>query len=162
MPPTLLHACGKCGTRKNKNGYTPSQWSKAERGWKRTCKRCERDARYFRNYGRTYDELFQMYQYQWGECPICDKPLLFGRTTRVDHDHDTGAVRGILCNECNLALGHLKDVASAGVWAAFYLIRTADRQSEKFNVICDKQELQIAIRELQELLDGIEDVDNDE
>ena len=38
-------------------------------------------------------------------CPICgsEEPLV------VDHDHSTQEVRGLICNNCNLVLGHAKD-----------------------------------------------------
>jgi len=40
-----------------------------------------------------------------GKCEVC------GSTERlcIDHDHASGAVRGLLCNDCNLSLGHAKD-----------------------------------------------------
>lgn len=43
--------------------------------------------------------------YQRGECEICgeaEKPLA------LDHCHETGKVRGLLCSPCNLTLGHLE------------------------------------------------------
>ena len=38
-------------------------------------------------------------------CPICgsEEPLV------VDHDHSTSEVRGLICNHCNLVLGHARD-----------------------------------------------------
>jgi hypothetical protein len=45
-----------------------------------------------------------------GRCPICgtDKPGGSG-TWHVDHNHETGQVRGLLCNDCNIGLGAMKD-----------------------------------------------------
>ena len=40
-----------------------------------------------------------------GKCATCDKTT----DLVIDHDHATGVVRGLLCRECNLALGHAKD-----------------------------------------------------
>jgi hypothetical protein len=61
----------------------------------------------------TLEEYNLMLDSQGGVCKICSMP----ETTRknnsdevrmlcVDHDHNTGKVRGLLCNKCNKALGH--------------------------------------------------------
>ena len=58
-------------------------------------------------YGIGIAEYNQMYEQQGGACAICEETSdgnLF-----VDHDHDTGAVRSLLCQKCNLGLGHFKD-----------------------------------------------------
>lgn len=46
---------------------------------------------------------------QNGVCAICMRAT--GRTRRlcVDHDHETGVVRGLLCSTCNKILGHARD-----------------------------------------------------
>ncbi len=52
---------------------------------------------------------------QGGVCAICKKEEQIidkgGGTQRlsVDHDHDTGKIRGLLCNDCNVGLGRFKD-----------------------------------------------------
>ena len=60
------------------------------------------------------EEQFQdMWDAQKGLCVICDskmKPTGSGKgCVHVDHCHITGQIRGLLCRECNLGLGHFKD-----------------------------------------------------
>ena len=57
-----------------------------------------------------YDRLIEK---QYGRCAICetDKPCKDSRIARfcLDHDHGTGKLRGLLCNDCNRALGLFGD-----------------------------------------------------
>lgn len=59
-----------------------------------------------RLYGISEDEYLALCEMQGGRCAICDKavPVL-----AVDHCHETGAVRGLLCSFCNTGIGHLGD-----------------------------------------------------
>ena len=41
-------------------------------------------------------------------CDIC-KIDLEGKKKCIDHNHETGKVRGVLCHSCNVALGHFRD-----------------------------------------------------
>lgn len=52
-----------------------------------------------------YDRLFDS---QKGNCKLCGKHQFeFKISLAVDHDHETGFVRGLLCNNCNLSLARL-------------------------------------------------------
>jgi hypothetical protein len=53
-----------------------------------------------------YEQLFSK---QGGVCCICKRPPPANRNLCVDHDHGTGAVRGLLCVPCNSGIGKLKD-----------------------------------------------------
>ena len=44
-----------------------------------------------------------------GLCDSCGELNRDGRALCVDHNHTTGAIRGMLCDNCNLAIGYLKD-----------------------------------------------------
>lgn len=63
-------------------------------------------------YGLTLDQYIKMHEYQKGKCGNtgCGADLdLKLPTTHVDHNHDTGEVRSLLCSNCNAALGFLKE-----------------------------------------------------
>ncbi len=61
-------------------------------------------------YGLTPETYSEILASQNNACFTCKKPQAEStRNLVIDHDHNTGKVRGILCIECNLALGHAKD-----------------------------------------------------
>ena len=79
-----------------------------------------------REYALTEDAYSAIYNAQAGLCAICFTclDLLDSRSRHIDHDHVTGAVRGILCRACNLGLGNFKDDAALLSSAAAYLRRS--------------------------------------
>jgi hypothetical protein len=76
-----------------------------------------------RKYGITIDDYDHMFEKQRGVCAICGEPRPEERTLHVDHDHLTGAVRGLLCFRCNNSLGDLRDDRELVQRAADYLDR---------------------------------------
>ena len=73
-----------------------------------------------RRYGIGAAEVEQMLEAQRWTCLVCEV-LLTVKTAHVDHDHITGAVRGILCFNCNGGLGQFKDNPTALRRAALYV-----------------------------------------
>ncbi len=64
----------------------------------------------FRLYGVTPEQFDRLYVEQEGRCAICGKHQSeFKRALDVDHDHKTKVIRGLLCSNCNIAIGKLKD-----------------------------------------------------
>lgn len=90
-------------------------------GWASYCRQCRaernRESHFRRHYGITVAERDAMIKEQFGICPICLAP----GPKHVDHDHDTGKVRGVLCFNCNSALGKLRDDPGAMRRAIAYL-----------------------------------------
>jgi Recombination endonuclease VII len=73
-----------------------------------------------RKFGLTLDEYDQLLEAQGGGCAICGaKP---GKISlHVDHDHETGEIRGLLCFRCNGGLGQFKELAARLLRAADYV-----------------------------------------
>ncbi len=78
----------------------------------------------FIKYGITEEDYERMLEEQDHLCAICREPCSSGRRLAVDHCHLTGKVRGLLCMNCNIALGKLKD----SVKIAQSLIRYLEEQ----------------------------------
>lgn len=60
-------------------------------------------------YRLTPEDWARLYEAQHGRCAGCDRTLKFDKSTHTDHCHKTGIVRGLLCRQCNHALGKVSD-----------------------------------------------------
>jgi hypothetical protein len=80
-----------------------------------------RDVRLRKVYGISAEEFDSMLDGQGGACAICKKKTWPVQGKYVDHDHRGGKPRGILCYNCNVALGHLKDDISIAKSLVNYL-----------------------------------------
>jgi len=87
-----------------------------------------RNSRMKRVFGISLEEYNDLFQKQNGICAICMQnetkfDSRIGKTVMlaVDHNHETGEVRGLLCSNCNLGLGKFKDNIAALKNAIKYL-----------------------------------------
>lgn len=71
-------------------------------------------------YQITIEEYRRLFDEQGGKCIIC-QCVITEQTCRIDHDHTTGNVRGLLCISCNTGIGLLKDSPDVLISAAEYL-----------------------------------------
>lgn len=128
--------CRVCGERLR---YSNFYWERDKGRYGTECKSCRRladRARHeanptvrrsaaLRKFGLTLDEYDRMAADQDGVCAICRDLCPSGRRLAVDHDHSTGAVRGLLCENCNRALGLFQDDPIRMTSAADYIRASA-------------------------------------
>tara|TARA_R110002153_G_scaffold74070_1_gene192876 strand:+ start:1468 stop:1848 length:381 start_codon:yes stop_codon:yes gene_type:complete len=91
--------------------------------WRENNKERNRCTKLQRDFGITQADFLEMSEKQGHVCAICKQPETSKKKKNlsVDHNHDTGVVRGLLCNGCNTALGLFKDDAANLAKAIFYL-----------------------------------------
>lgn len=114
-----MKKCSKCGEHKAVSEFYKDK-TKAD-GLRCSCKGCQgahqkkayatiKGRNLKRLYGITLEEYEAMLLKQGGVCAICGlTERVEGRALAVDHCHATGAVRGLLCSACNIALGKFED-----------------------------------------------------
>lgn len=103
------------------------------RNWRRescldfNCHPCVSDINRLARFGLLPLQYQEMLAAQGNVCAICERPERStdkkGRVKAlaVDHDHETGAVRGLLCANCNKGIGNLGDNVDTLIAAAAYL-----------------------------------------
>lgn len=120
-------SCKKCNNKTNKHNYKKYkdkrlEWAKKYRlGHKEELKKWGKDW-YKKNkdkvknyalmqkYGITLDDYNLMFIKQNGCCVICGKHQSeMAHSLAVDHSHESGQVRGLLCDGCNVVLGYTND-----------------------------------------------------
>lgn len=127
--------CYKCATWKPLDDFTKSVHCHTGRAGR--CKECSklyyptgesaRKANLRNKYGITPEIFAEMLEAQSGVCAICGGTDLeqSRKHLSVDHDHITGAVRGLLCDRCNRGIGLFRDDPDALESAAAYLRKAA-------------------------------------
>lgn len=89
-------------------------------------KKISMEPTYFRNknyktYGITLDDYNAMFSAQGGKCAICNGTNPSGKSLAIDHCHETGKVRALLCINCNIGIGNFKDNTETMLKAIEYL-----------------------------------------
>lgn len=79
-------------------------------------------------YGLTEADYDRMLGEQGGACAACKGRS--GQRLQVDHCHETGRIRGLLCGNCNSALGHAKDDIKRLTALISYLESSESKSSE--------------------------------
>lgn len=118
--------CRECHRARDRERHVRDHAKRREAGlrWYRDKDETEKRAYRLKRYGLTPEQYDVLLTQQGGVCAICgtDEPGgRWGTMFSVDHDHASGAVRGLLCGGCNLVLGHAKDDAARLRAAARYL-----------------------------------------
>lgn len=143
--------CKKCLIEKPITDYSFKRPKNRKPGYQPRCKSCSledtkiwreqqtterlKDLYYKRNYGMSLEEFNFLLESQHCKCKLCYRELtidgLGPSRVVVDHCHKNGHVRGLLCNECNRALGYFHDNIQALENAVDYL-RNNNALSEKW------------------------------
>jgi hypothetical protein len=122
----MTHTCRICLTEKPlDNFYIRKELNKP----RNECKECMIESHRYKKLGVCNIKYEEMLTSQNGSCAICLSKLNSSRYTKlaVDHDHLTGKVRGLLCMNCNTALGLMKDSPKRLEAASQYLQRSGSK-----------------------------------
>ena len=129
----MIKVCSKCNTEKSLDSFGVNKATKD--GLQYHCRVCINEygkkvytPEYRANknlkhkFGITLEDYDAMLELQGGKCGICSSEEPKGKRFSVDHNHNTGEVRGLLCNPCNTAIGLLKDSPAVLDAAKEYLL----------------------------------------
>jgi hypothetical protein len=132
--------CCRCGEEKPLDNFTPDKTGRSKFGKLGFCHQCNsltiKFSKIKKHYGLSKDDFIEILEEQNGKCKICSIDMeTFSRgnikanTLCVDHDHYTGKFRGLICNNCNRAIGLLDD-SKENLLSAYKYLVAHDKQGE--------------------------------
>lgn len=129
----MSKACKDCGSTTRPTPNPGPRCATCHRAFRKKQKANNHERMVAKTYGLEAGEYEQMYKEQGGVCAICQRAT--GKTKRlaVDHDHDTGLVRGLLCGPCNKLVGYFRNSPEAFDRAASYLRRAQEKNAIALN-----------------------------
>jgi len=118
--------CRSCHNSIQREKYNNDPMAKVKRqlraGRRKSLKpEAQRRSELKRLYGITLEQYVEMFVKQNEVCAVCKNSCITKKSLSVDHDHETGKVRGLLCNRCNRALGMFMDDENILLSAAAYV-----------------------------------------
>lgn len=137
----LMSSCKKCTNDTNKDNYKKHkakrlEWAKQYRlshkkelkewgkNWYKKNKEKVRNSTLLYKYGLSITEYNYRFSEQNGCCVICEKHQSeLTQALAVDHCHENGKVRGLLCSKCNIALGNVDEDINILLSMVDYLIK---------------------------------------
>ncbi len=145
-----MKVCTKCGLSKDETEFYLEKAKRKDgsiREFRRShCRACETSrkrkadkrtkkerAEYhqLKTYGITLDVKEELLRSQGGHCALCPRKKPGGRSNKwhTDHCHETGAIRGILCDRCNRGIGMLGESAERLLRASQYVAHSRPLES---------------------------------
>lgn len=134
-----MKKCTKCGVEKPLSEFHKHKSGK--NGIRAQCKNCRYPPRkkktpeetkhyikstaFERRWGFPIEHFNTMLEKQKHKCLICNKIFENSKKSHLDHCHTTGIIRGILCTNCNIGLGHFRDNID--------LLKSAVKYLKKYN-----------------------------
>lgn len=111
----FIYSCKKCSYRRKKK-YRRSEQSRIihkeyNKKYRQSLhgSRVRQEGRLKYKHGLTLEQYDQMFEQQDGLCAVCRNINGDGRRLAIDHNHQTGKIRGLLCFRCNTWLGILEN-----------------------------------------------------
>lgn len=121
-----MKICSKCNEVKPLSDFYKQK--KGKGGFRASCKPCANlatnihwEKNHYKKYGITPEIKQNMLEKQNNSCAICSKVFKNKYDACLDHCHQTGKVRGILCRRCNSSLGQFRDSIQLLTKAVEYL-----------------------------------------
>ncbi len=123
------YSCRECTNKQKMESYFKNHEASKKKQREDRKKNPDKQARYsqqkrLKKYGITSEEVNIMRIQQNGLCAICQTQLTSGKQgEHVDHDHETGIVRALLCGSCNCMIGYAKENIDILISGATYLLQ---------------------------------------
>ena len=76
-----------------------------------------------KTYKISYEDWLKIWESQDGKCAICGESFVKPSDAHTDHNHKTGKIRGLLCRNCNIAVGLFKDNPELTIKATEYILK---------------------------------------